>query len=143
MNWRTDPATKEELNKELIWSAKYSVGDVTLDQDHMMVFNAIDRFKKAIRLNFEVDFVETLFDQLREHADEHFAQEEGYMEKIGFPELESHRAEHEKMKSELNTLHERFSVEKEDTVRELLSFLNNWWLRHITEDDAAYKDFAK
>jgi len=60
------------------------------------------------------------------------------MEEVGFAELEAHKAEHQKMKKQLDALHAQFTIDDPASIRELLSFLNNWWLRHITEEDTKY-----
>ncbi len=85
MNYQFDAAAKDELNKNLVWSSEYSVGVTELDHDHMMVFNAINHFKNGVRLKFEIDFVETLFTTLLEHADSHFRAEEQHMANICTP----------------------------------------------------------
>jgi hemerythrin len=139
MNYQFDAAAKDELNKNLVWSSEYSVGVTELDHDHMMVFNAIDHFKNGIRLKYEIDFVESLFTVLLEHADAHFRAEEQHMAKIGYAGLEAHKAEHQAMKRELDELYAKFQAGDATSVGDLVAFLNSWWLRHITEDDAKYK----
>jgi hemerythrin len=139
MDYQFDAAAKDELNKTLVWSSEYSVGVTELDHDHMMVFNAINQFKNGIRLKYEIDFVEQLFTMLLEHADAHFRAEEQHMAKIGYAGLEPHKAEHQAMKQELDKLYAKFQAGGAAAVGDLLVFLNSWWLRHITEDDAKYK----
>ena len=43
------------------------------------------------------------------------------------------------MKRELDELYAKFQAGGAAAVGELAAFLNSWWLRHITEDDAKYK----
>ncbi len=127
------------MNKNLVWSSEFSVGVAELDHDHMMVFNAINHFKNGVRLKFEIDFVETLFTTLFEHADSHFRAEEQHMANINYAGLKAHKAEHQAMKRELDELYAKFQAGGAAAVGELAAFLNSWWLRHITEDDAKYK----
>ena len=43
------------------------------------------------------------------------------------------------MKRELDGLYAKFQSGGAAAVGKLAAFLNSWWLRHITEDDAKYK----
>ena len=79
------------------WKLEYSVGDEDLDRDHMSILNALDRVKKAQKNNLEDDFIGILLTQLVEYVDGHFAKEEEYMAKIGFPDFFSGEIRHQSL----------------------------------------------
>ena len=124
------------------WNPEFSVGDEDLDRDHMTIFNAVDRVKKAKKNGLADDFIGILLNQLLEYVDDHFAKEESYMADIAYPELPAHRERHIEMKAELTRLHHQFVHEGQTSLDELLPFLNDWWETHILFADRAYKKFA-
>ena len=148
MDRRSDPKAvlRAALTRSLPWDEKYSVGNDRLDTDHVFIFNVIERFKNAVRLELEDDYVNLLFSQILEHAGSHFGAEERYMEEIGYPGLENHRRRHGEMMAELKRLRGRCETpraDRQETLIDLVSFLNNWWLRHIMENDMDYKAYAQ
>ena len=80
-----------------------------------------------------------LFTMLLQHSGVHFRAEEQHMEDIGYAGLETHKGEHQAMKKELEGLYVKIRAGGPTSMRELVSFLNGWWLRHIIEDDTKYK----
>jgi hemerythrin len=124
------------------WKIEYSVGDADLDRDHMSIFNAVDRVKKAQKNGFTDDFIGILLNQLLEYVDGHFASEEEYMADISYPDLPTHRDQHVEMKAELERLSNEFVNDGKANINELLPFLNDWWEQHILGSDMAYKKFA-
>ena len=124
------------------WKIEYSVGDADLDRDHMSIFNAVDRVKKAQKNGFADDFIGILLNQLLEYVDGHFASEEEFMADISYPDLPAHRDQHVEMKAKLVRLRNEFVNDGKANINELLPFLNDWWEHHILGSDMAYKKFA-
>ena len=125
------------------WKLEYSVGDEDLDRDHMSILNALDRVKKAQKNNLGDDFIGILLTQLVEYVDGHFAKEEEYMAKIGFPGLAEHHDRHVEMKAELIRQRGEFLKDGKANFDELTPFLNDWWEKHILEADMDYKLYAE
>jgi hemerythrin-like metal-binding protein len=125
------------------WKIEYSVGDENLDRDHMSIFNAVDRVKKAQKNGFEDDFIGILLTQLLEYVDGHFVHEEAYMADMSYPGLPDHRDRHVDLKAELQRLNQQFINKGQSNLDELLPFLIDWWETHILGADMAYKKYAE
>ncbi|MBT3992375.1 MAG: hemerythrin family protein [Rhodospirillaceae bacterium] len=125
------------------WKIEYSVGDEELDRDHMTIFNAVDRVKKAQKNGFADDFISILLNQLLEYVDGHFTKEEDYMADISYPDLPAHRDRHVEMKAELVRLRNQFVHDSQSNLDELVPFLSDWWETHILVADMAYKKYGE
>ncbi len=124
------------------WKLDYSVGDDDLDRDHMSIFNAVDRVKKAQKNGFNDDFIGILLNQLLEYVDDHFIKEEAYMADISYPNLAEHCDRHVEMKAKLLRLRNQYINEGHSNLDEIVPFLNEWWEKHILGADMAYKKYA-
>ena len=70
----------------------------------------------------------------------HFRGEEDQMERVAYPELESHRLEHEGLLSRVRKTLEKMHEGESPALAEFGEFVNAWISRHILERD---KNFAK
>ena len=79
--------------------------------------------------------------KLIQYTHDHFAAEEKALEKINYPQLEEHRQEHNKLKQDVATFHERVKQGDASVVTEFYSFLREWLLDHIVESDKQYTQY--
>ena len=81
-------------------------------------------------------------DTLAKYVNEHFHNEEKFMEQIVFPELEDHRRVHAnfkktflKLKAEIESSHE------ENNCRRIFTDTFTWIINHIGKTDKKFADF--
>jgi hemerythrin len=87
--------------------------------------------------------LEDSFDKLIDYIDEHFAREEVFMKKIGYPNIVEHHGKHAEMEDKMRALFTRYS-EGDPTVSEALgNFVEDWWYSHILKEDMKYREFAE
>ena len=77
-----------------------------------------------------------LLQQLQEYTRIHFADEEGYMEKIGYDGLEAQKRAHAGFIAKLEELEfEGFEEKQQEVLLELMDFLFHWLVHHILKMD--------
>lgn len=73
----------------------------------------------------------------------HFADEEAAMEKHGYPEISSHREEHNDLALKVKFFHKAFQDGQVQITKNLVGMLKNWVEKHIKETDRRYAPFLK
>lgn len=63
------------------------------------------------------------------------------MEQAGYPELESHREEHRKLKEQALEFQATGQTVERAMVRDFYRFLRNWLVDHIVGCDKKYGEF--
>jgi len=97
----------------IVWKDEYSVGVKVIDDQHKELFRRVNKLFDDVSRGNVTTVLETL-DFLNSYVIYHFSAEEQLMAKANYPELESHKNEHEWFKSEILSIREQ--VEKTDLV---------------------------
>jgi hemerythrin-like metal-binding protein len=133
--------TKEMMPKQKIeWSEEYSVGDASIDEEHLRLMNIINDFNQAIITGQAKKNLAKLFDSLVDYTVKHFKNEEQLMRTANYHDLEAHIEEHRAF------VHKVMALNKEkDYVfsSNISSFLHMWLLEHIMDTDKKYQPVLK
>ena len=125
--------------KPLQWDSSYSVGDATLDEQHMQLMGLCNRLAESLENPASADAAfHDILDQLTAYAKVHFRTEEEILQACDYPRLATQRedhAEYERHVAEAVTSAQRGSLDKHD----LLRLLSNWWNDHILISDLDYR----
>lgn len=112
-----------------------------IDNEHRYLFELLNRGIDMLHNNYLPDRYEdikALLVELENYAEQHFANEEAYMEKIRDPELILQRSQHmvfrEKIRSWYFTNIDDMEMQ-EKVLDELLNFLVKWLYHHILGSD--------
>lgn len=129
------------------WREEYSIGVDVIDKEHQRLFQIINKlfaFREEGKDNQWV--CQEGIKYFKGHAVKHFADEEDYMESIGYPELERHRSIHRSFRE--NTLPaleeemERTSYSA-DALNHFLGVCAGWLIGHTLTEDQAIRDGGK
>ena len=98
-------------------------------------------------LHDKYDEIIHLLDELREYTKIHFADEEAYMKKIGFPGLDAQIRAHtafvdKLMNIDLDEL-DKIDDHQQEYLLELIDFLAGWLVNHILKMDVAIGVYGK
>jgi hemerythrin len=120
------------------WNDSYSVKVQQLDVQHKNFFEMINGLADAMRKGQGTTAIQPTLTQLMEHLRIHLEDEEGLMQRTGYPELAAHQEEHRQYLLRL----QRFKIDleedgKEDTIT-LLYLLRDIILDHLLRVDLAY-----
>ena len=123
------------------WREEYSVGVEDIDKEHQRLFQIINKLFAFREEEKDSQWLgQEGIKYFKGHAMKHFADEESYMESIGHPELERHRAIHQGFRE--NTLP---ALEEEmertgysaEALDHFLGVCAGWLIGHtLTEDQA-------
>jgi hemerythrin-like metal-binding protein len=123
----------------ITWKEEYNLGIEEIDAQHKKMFAIINDLFRAMKDSDEKTLKRVL-GELVDYADYHFSTEEGYFEKLHYPEKESHIKTHQLYREKIMG----FVLEYKDGEKllpyEILDFLEDWWIGHITGVDRQYID---
>lgn len=131
---------------ELIrWNEELRTGVDIIDEQHQeLISRANNLFSKGInKASFE-NTIETM-DYLADYVIMHFSCEEKWMEKLGFPGLALHKAEHDafimRYKGTRSQCEE--CVDSAEVVRLAANLISKWLIEHIAITDKQMAGFIK
>ena len=82
------------------WDEKYSIHNDAIDAQHKKLFDIAYRVGLLINRQASSDEIKQILSELFEYMKVHFADEEAYMESIGYPNLEQQRESHQEIISQ-------------------------------------------
>ena len=117
------------------------IGIEHIDGEHKYLFDLLNKAHILITEDEQNDYYEDLksiFAELDQYAEQHFAHEEEYMEKIRDPELILQRTQHaffreQVLMLDLKNIDDR--TQQRNALAELVDFLAKWLYRHILGSD--------
>lgn len=122
-----------------VFSDKFKTGIAIVDEEHQMLFNIIAKIHKAIEVELvhdKFDLILDILDELKEYTYVHFADEENYMQEIGYEGLAQQKLLHQKFIETLADLNlDEVDDNQEAYLYEFLNFLQNWLINHILKVD--------
>lgn len=127
------------------WTQNLSVGVAIIDDQHKKLFEMADRLFDAGRNHKAKEFISELLGFLDGYTKKHFADEEGFMLKIGYPEYESQKKAHDEFIQQLRILVKDY----ESSGGNIVVIINanqiilDWLLKHISVEDKKIGDYAK
>ena len=122
------------------WKAEMSVGVPALDDQHRSLIGLINMLEEKEQTGDAVSYV---ISELERYAREHFRDEEALMAAAGYPELESHRAEHRSFEEWLGSVKGAYAAGGETRyyiAENVNAYLKGWFTNHILIIDMEYKD---
>ena len=130
------------------WNDDYSLGIKAIDDQHKMLFEMINKLCSVLEkdvtprtFNGKVvldKITEEILDEMSEYASNHFFLEESYFQEFHYEKTEEHMAQHELFRLKIHSLREELEKGNENVAFETLSFLSNWFVRHILHYDREY-----
>lgn len=125
------------------WTAKFSVGSPTLDQQHKGLIEIINKLHAAMLRGGAADDMQRIFQDLIAYTQSHFNAEEGILRRTGYPSLASHHRQHVEFVQKARDLHAQLMAGKFTVSMELLRFLKTWLSEHILGTDQQYAPYLK
>lgn len=124
------------------WKPEYSVNEASLDSHHQQLFSVLNSVYENVMSSRELDCVLPKIDELSSYTSYHFSEEEQYMRKNGFSEIEDHIAEHRKFTQTIESLRTRYHNNDLDVSKELIIVLGDWLLQHVLKEDQKYSGLS-
>jgi len=125
----------------LVWEENLRIGIDAIDKDHQaLILHTNSISYKPIDENHLANDIGDLIDFVRYH----FRREEAIMDICHYPDLVKHRQLHWELEKQVGELADEWHKERNPEVLfHLRSFLHDWLINHIVEDDLKIAPYAK
>ena len=127
------------------WTPSLSVGVETIDEQHKIWFEKANGLFEAGKQQRAKEYIDSMLDFLDEYTKLHFKDEEAYMEKIRYPEIDAQKKAHASFINDLAKLKKDYN----ESGGNILVIINankmviNWLTRLITNMDKKIGEYAK
>ncbi len=135
----TTTAAPTELFK---WSDAYSIGLQEVDEQHRALVGMLNELHDAVAHHHGSQKCREILDRLAEYTRVHFTVEESLMRLLNYPGFADHKQRHEELIHQVVELQQKLDTGKAAISFELLHFLKVWLVKHISESDRRFGDFA-
>lgn len=125
------------------WSEHYNVGVSCLDEQHKGLVSLVNELYETIVNRHRADNLSEAFNALIHYTETHFVEEELMMSRAKYPNLASHKAQHQQIRMEIKRLEQRYQQGDKAAPMELLKFMNGWLCQHIMDADQAYAPYME
>lgn len=127
----------------IVWKDEYSVQVEELDDQHLIFISLLNLLYRSVCDGDEQQYLKKILDDLFLFTEEHFETEENYFDQFYYERSEIHKQKHQELRIELDNFRERYKEEKLDGSCELFTFLVNWFIDHLLNEDHLYIECFK
>ena len=121
---------------------EYYLGIEVIDGQHKRLFEIAEEAYQLLNDEFvadKFDYIAKILGDLKEYTIFHFTDEEKYMDSIQYKKIFSHKIEHQEFIEKLNNLDwDEIEANPDQTIMNLLNYLNDWLINHILYTDKLY-----
>jgi hemerythrin-like metal-binding protein len=129
------------MNNEHLDFLHFGVKSIDLQhQKFLQLLNELRTYNSSLDDN---DTLKDLIVELKAYTIYHFETEKRIMEKSNFPEIEEHLNQHELFMQKIEEFKVTLNYENKTLSKQMLDFLQKWFLNHIPEYDRLYIDHIK
>lgn len=135
------PPLKEWLGEDnpCVFTDEYRTGIELVDREHETLFEIIAEAIELVKDEMifdKYDEIMKILTRLREYTEEHFGDEEEYMESIGYSGLEAQKRAHQTFITKLREINlDDIDDNQQEYLEELMEFLFGWLSNHILRSD--------
>ncbi len=125
----------------LPWDITYNLGLREIDGQHRQLIEMINGLYALMEAGQDTAHVGSVLVQMVAYARTHLAYEEELMQTHGYPDFTPHKAAHATFIEKLRELDVAFRNGDHQISRQVLTFLYEWFMKHIRVMDKAYAPF--
>jgi len=130
-----------------MWTGNLSVGIEGFDEDHKRLIQMLNELHRAAERQdasgkMDCEEIEIALHRLENYTKYHCTQEEYVMAETGYPDLESHQAEHKKLIAMIADMEARFRGSTSPAhAEELMQVIYGWIINHVNLTDKKYSGY--
>lgn len=128
--------------QKIIWTDEFSVGNKTLDDQHFKIVSFINELIDMPEITDQTVALECITKMLAYSA-EHLQYEEQLLNDNNYSDAPSHAIIHQFYVKKVENFLKMSFIDKNNFKSEVLSFLKEWWVYHILEEDMKYRSFLE
>lgn len=132
----------EQSTEAYVFSDEYLTGIKLVDDEHRQLFALVNEVHALLHDEFifdKYDEIMRILTELKNYTEMHFHDEESYMEKINYPELDAQRHAHNAFIEKLVNINfeelESLDNNQQEYLQDILDFLAKWLVNHILRMD--------
>ncbi|XDD46867.1 bacteriohemerythrin [Leptospira sp. WS39.C2] len=138
------------------WDTKFETNISEIDSQHKKLFRLINQIESVYEenkdhLSKKSKLLVEAVSELEDYTLSHFLIEERVMELNQYPDLESHKKQHDRFTDKIMELKNRLTsgnlltndIELSQFFKDLIGFLRLWLTNHILKEDMNYKPYIK
>ncbi len=110
------------------------LGIQEIDEQHKLLVENLQQLQAWCGKGHGYSAALNAFLSLGQYVQSHFRDEEAFMERHGYPELDEHTAQHQQLVAKLQTI-EQHVMNGDDITEEMMAVLSQWLIEHIGGDD--------
>jgi hemerythrin len=114
-----------------------------MDKQHIRLVALLNNVYELLKEGKREEALELFKREILSYVEYHLSEEEKFMEKIGYPELDQHRKVHDMFRREIYNLAPYIEEGDQKAFKEALSYAWGWLYNHITKTDKKYAIYAK
>ena len=123
------------------FDAEFRLGIDSIDNEHIRLVDMLNEVYALLSAGKKGEAQQFFSETLSSYVNEHFANEEKFMESIGFPQIDEHRRIHENFKISFHELKPLIEANDDVAFRKELSDVFTWIITHIGKTDRKYATF--
>ncbi len=127
----------------ITWGPKYETGLNIIDEQHRGLVDLINELNEALVEERGKEVMDRVFDELFNYVHVHFNDEENLMKLHEYDDFAEHSRQHDIFTSQMDMFRESFQDGSKVVSDEVLEFLRNWLITHITSTDRGYISLFK
>ena len=118
-----------------VWTNDLNTGEAFIDNDHQRLVSMINAFHDALAEGRANDVINKVINNLITYTKEHFKREEVEMQRINYPQMTTHRQQHDRFVREVEQLKRTADSGGKINAVQVSKFLNDWLRNHILQVD--------
>ena len=132
-------------NDHFKWKEEYSVGIHEIDRQHKEIFTLIYDLSQlcAIDDTKSYDTFKIMLSSAMEYFENHFWEEEKFMQEKNYPMYPKHKDAHDTMQQEIKDMAVKIGKDETITIKIITSYLKEWYMTHFLEADKEMGDFFR
>ena len=130
-----------ESDQLISWTDDLSVGIAKIDEQHKGLVALINELNAAMRQRRSESVLAGVLERLKQYTVQHFATEEDYFDRFGYPEAPAHKKAHRELVEKVLAFEEELKSGRAKVTMEIMRFLKDWLVGHIMGTDKRYGPF--
>ncbi len=124
------------------WNAHLTTGHGAIDAEHELQIELIDALHDAVDRGAPLSELQEILTRLAAYTNAHFLGEQLLMRQHAYPDLQSHRAEHDSLLKQLEQLTEAIGAGGDELTLQLCEEIRGWMAHHVQGPDQQFADYA-
>jgi hemerythrin len=133
---------RREICQDFIaWREDFGVGFPLIDGDHKKLLSLINNLLATQQCETGTALERQALDELLDYTEYHFKREEDLMTRYGYPDFAEHKAQHDRMRAQVQAHLKRYEEKGRVALPQLANHLKLWLLQHIAGTDRRLAPF--